>query len=314
MKEYDSMLAVACVALAVVLNTLQISYIADGLVMASHQGYIMATLSAFVISSGLFYSVFTGHRLWLKGLPRRYAWILGCLAGCLVGAMAAWSLSYSAPVGSGRWWIGILIGFTIPAQTIALCNMTNGMRDLAGTLFWFRPKVKTIIVHPVEPPKAIGISEDTGPEPIPELVRNADLPIEVSVDSQTRTQEAVRAVAAVIHSASPVEQAAKRIVSSLGALEILVAGERVTVRVGRQLSNRKWKLIHSDLRRIPSILWDEAQKAKSAEGRDRIVTGMIRIQPIKGKKNKKKQRAFRKKQLDAVERRLQELTGRHSSV
>lgn len=310
MKEYDSMLAVACVVLAVVLNTLQISYIADGLVMASHQGYIMATLSAFVISSGLFYSVFTGHRLWLKGLPRRYAWILGCLAGCLVGAMAAWSLSYSAAVGSPRWWIGILIGFTIPAQTIALCNMTNGMRDLAGTLFWFRPKVKTIIVHPVEPAKAIGTSEDTGPQPVP----SADLPIEVSVDSQTRRQEAVSAVAAVIHSASPVEQAAKQIVSSLGTLRILISGERVTVRVGSQLSNRKWKLIHSDLRRIPSILWDEAQKAKSAEGRDRIVSGTIRIQPIKGKKNKNKQRAFRKKQLDAVERRLQELTGRHGSI
>ncbi len=42
MKEYDSMLAVACIVLAVVLNALQISYIADGLVMASQQGYIMA--------------------------------------------------------------------------------------------------------------------------------------------------------------------------------------------------------------------------------------------------------------------------------
>ncbi len=313
-KEYDGMLAVACIVLAVVLNTLQISYIADGLAMASHQGYIMATLSAFVISSGLFYSVFTGHRLWLKGLPRRYAWILGCLAGCLVGAMAAWSLSYSAAVGSARWWIGILIGFTIPGQTIALCNMTNGMRELAGPIWWRRPRVEPIIVRPCQPPKAIGTSEDTGPEPIPELVWSADLPIEVSVESQTRTQEAVRAVTAVSHSASPLEQAAKQIVSSLGALTILLSGERVTVRVGRQLSNRKWKLIHSDLRRIPSILWDEAQKAKSAEGRDRIVSGTIRIQPIKGKKNKKKQRAFRKKQLDAVERRLQELAGRHSEI
>ena len=311
MKEYDSMLAVACVVLAVVLNALQISIIADGLVMASQQDYIMAALSAIVISSGLFYSVFTGHRLWLKGLPRLYAWILGCLAGCLVGAMAAWSLSYSAPVGSARWWIGILIGFTIPGQTIALGNMTNGMRDLAGALWWFRPKVKTTMVRPPHDPPAVSISDDTGPEPVQTCV---DLPIEVEAESKTRLQEEVRAVTVVSNLPSPVEQAANRIVSSHEALAILISGERVTVRVGRQLSNRKWKLIHSDLRRIPAILWDEAQKAKSAEGSDRIVSGTIRIQPIKGKKNKKKQRAARKLQLDAVERRLQELAERHSSI
>ncbi len=312
MKEYDSMLAVACIVLAVVLNALQISFIADGLVMASQQGYVMAALSAIVISSGLFYSVFTGHRLWLKGLPRLYAWIFGCLAGLLVGAMAAWSLSYSAPIGSARWWIGILIGFTIPGQTIALCNMTNGMRDLAGTLWWFRPKVKTIIVPPVEPAPAESTSEDTGPEPVEDC---AALPIESSADSQTRTQEAVCAVPVVVQSPSLPEQVSKRIVSDHGALEILIFGDRVKVTVGRQLSNRKWKLLHSDLRRIPSISWDEAQKAKSSEGRDvRILSGTMRLQPLKGKKNKKKQRAARQMQLDAIERRLQLLTERNSSI
>ena len=317
MKEYDSMLAVACIVLAVVLNALQISFIADGLVMASHQGYIMAALSAIVISSGLFYSVFTGHRLWLKGQPRHYAWILGCLAGVLVGAMAAWSLSYSAEVGTARWWIGILIGFTIPCQTIALCNMTNGMRELAGTIVWFRPKVEAPIARPVQPAPAVCTSEDAGPEPAVRAESSAvgaDLPTEVSAPSQTHIVETVRAIPVVAQSAFP-EQAAKRIVSEQGALEILLAGDRVKVRVGRQLSNRRWKLIHTDLRRIPSIHWDEAQKAKSSQGRDdRILTGTMKLQPIKGKKNKVKQRAALKMQLDAIERRLQLVAERNSST
>ena len=114
MKEYDGMLAVACIVLAVVLQALQISFIADGLVMSSHQGYIMAVLMAIVISSGFFYSVFTSHRLWLKEMPRRYAWILGSLAGFLVGAMAALSLSSSTQIGAFRWWLGIFIGLSVP--------------------------------------------------------------------------------------------------------------------------------------------------------------------------------------------------------
>ncbi len=97
--------------------------------------------------------------------------------------------------------------------------MTNGMRDLAGTLWWFRPKVKTIIVTPVEPAPAESISEDTGPEPVQDC---AALPIEVSADSQTRTQETVRAVPVVVLSPSLPEPVSKRIVSDQGALEILI--------------------------------------------------------------------------------------------
>lgn len=311
MKQYDGMLSVACILLAAVLNLLQISYIADGLVMASQQGRIMATLSALVISSGLFYSVFTGHRLWLKGQPRIYAWMLGSLAGILVGAMAAWSLSYSAEVGSARFWIGIIIGFTIPGQTIALCNMTDGMRELAGSAWWKRPQVADIKPFPVQPVQSVSTSEDAGLEP----AKSADEPTEVCATSKARTQEIARAVGAASHSTSPCEPAAKRILSSQGALEILITGDRVKVRVGRLLSNRKWKHIHSDLRRIPSILWDEAQKAKSSDGRDdRILHGTMRIRPLKGRKNKKKERAARKQQLEDFERKLQWLVERHNST
>ncbi len=311
MKQYDGMLSVACLVLAAVLNLLQISYIADGLVMASQQGRIMATLSALVISSGLFYSVFTGHRLWLKGQPRIYAWMLGSLAGILVGAMAAWSLSYSAEVGSARFWIGIIIGFTIPGQTIALCNMTDGMRELAGSGWWKRPEVAAAKPLAVPPAQTVSASEDAGLEP----ARSVDEPTIVCAISQTRMQELPGAVSAVSHSTSPVQSGAKRIVSQKGALEILLTGDRVNVRVGRQLSNRKWKQIHSDLRRIPSILWDEAQKAKSSQGRDdRILHGTIRVRPLKGRKNKKKERAARKQQLDDFEKKLQWLVERHDST
>lgn len=312
MKEYDGMLAVACIVLAVVLNALQISYIADGLVMASHQGYIMATLMAIVISSGLFYSVFTSHRLWLKGQPRYYAWIFGSLAGILVGAMAAWSLSYSAQVGTARWWLGLFLGLTIPGQTLALCNMTNGMLDLAGPGWWKRRKAGSISQRPEQ----IDASETLVAAPAPPVALHSIGPDETRESSQLETQvevEEVRAVTAVSLAQLP-EELASIIVSQNSAMQISITGDRIAIRVGRQLSNRKWKQFHLDLRRIPSITWDEAHKASSIEGRaDRTVEGTLRVQPIKGKKNRQKRRAARQQQLDAIAGRLKELVEQHSS-
>lgn len=324
MKEYDGMLAVACIVLAVVLNALQISYIADGLVMASHQDYIMASLMAIVISSGLFYSVFAGHRLWLKNMPRYYAWILGCLAGFLVGAMAAWSISSTAPVGSVRWWLGVLIGLTIPGQTIVLCNLTNGMLDLAGSGWWSRLMGRFILfdkptlqkVQAVTPIAVPAVEPIAGPAPVSvfaqvETATVASIPIGTSEDLPA--PEEVRAIPVVDPSRVPDKPPAQSIFSN-GAIEISVQGDYISVRVGRQLTNRKWKLLHSDLRRVPLIAWDEAQKAKSAEGgADRTVKGVLRLPPTKGKRNRHKRRAARSQEMEAVIGRLKDLASEHSS-
>lgn len=317
-QEYDGALAVACIVLAVVLNALQICFIADGLVMASHQGYLMAVLMAIVISSGLFYSIFTSHRLWLKGQPRYYAWILGGLAGFLVGAMAAWSLSYSAEVGTVRWWLGLFLGLTIPGQTLALCKMTNGMLDLAGPGWWKQRKSASISQRP----EHIDASETlvAAAAPLAAAPEFADAttvaPHSIGPD-ETRAKsfevEEVRAIPAVSPAESS-ETPSSIIVSQTNAMQISITGDRIAVRVGSQLSNRRWKLFHSDLRRIPSISWDEARKASSIEGRaDRTVEGTLRVQPIKGKKNRQKRRVARQQQIDAIAGRLKELVEQHSS-
>lgn len=316
MKEYDGLLAVACIVLAVVLQALQISFIADGLVMASHQGYVMAILMAIVISSGFFYSVFTSHRLWLRDLPRRYAWILGSLAGFLVGAMAAWSLSSSTQIGTFRWWLGIFIGLTIPGQTLALCNMTNEMFELAGSGWWRRFKTDSInqrttmvapAVEQAAEPQAVTISQPIASEPVLNTVGSDD------ILNSAHTNVEIRAMADVSHSSVPQESHAQ-IVTDTDVFHISITGDRVNVRVGRQLSNRKWKILHAELRRIPSIIWDDAQKAKPAEGGvERSVSGMVRMPAIKGKKNRQKRRAAREQQLNAIARRLQELAEQHSS-
>ncbi len=314
-KEYDGMLAVACIVLAVVLQALQISFIADGLVMASQQGYIMAALMAIVISSGFFYSVFTSHRLRSRDLSRLYAWILGSLAGILVGAMAAWSLSSSTQIGTFRWWLGIFIGLTIPGQTLALCKMTNGMFELAGPSWWKRRRASSTFERPSSVAPAVELAAE--PEFIATTPISADEPVlhrSIGADDDTDTMEEVHVMSDVSTSEIP-EEVISQIVMDTVALRIFLRGDRVNVRVGRELSNRQWKKLHMELRRIPSIVWDEAHKAKTTEGGvDRTVTGTLRMQPIKGKKNRQKRRAARIQQMNAIARRLQELAEQHSSV
>lgn len=309
MKEYDGMLAVACVVLAVVLNALQISFIADGLVMTSHQDYIMASLMAIVISSGLFYSVFAGHRLWLKDMPRYYAWALGCLAGLLVGAMAAYSLSNTAQVGSARWWLGLIIGLSIPSQTLVLCNLTNGMLELAGSGWWKRFNTFTIFSEPAMPKVAVVMTAP--PASIEVASSTIDTREEPAIHEEVRAIPDVEPPSVITVTEKPVTQS----IFDNGAVSISVYGDHINIRVGRQLTNRQWKTFHSELRRVPLISWYEAQKAKTPEGgADRTIVGVLRLPDLKGKKNRKKRRAARAQGMDVVIGRLKELAQEHSST
>ncbi|HIA53098.1 MAG TPA: hypothetical protein EYN91_13590 [Candidatus Melainabacteria bacterium] len=271
------------------------------------------------------YSVFTSHRLWLRDLPRRYAWILGSLAGFLVGAMAAWSLSSSTQIGTFRWCLGIFIGLTIPGQTLALCNMTNAMFELAGPGWWKRRKVAATYHRPSSVANAVELKVpncrsdamrrpgDASHRPYKDNEPVATGLVRTDDESYTATTEEIRAMADVSPSSIP-QKSHSRIVTDTSVFHISFTGDRVNVRVGRQLSNRKWKILHAELRRIPSIVWDDAQKAKPAEGGvERSVSGIVRMPPIKGKKNRQKRRVAREQHLNAIAKRLQELAEQHSS-
>src|SRR6516225_4886654 len=129
-KEYDGTLAVAALVLAAVLQVLQINFIADGLAMASGQGWFLSTLFAIVISTGLLFSTFVTRRLWSKEMPYVYSVIFGAIALLVTGGMSAWFLTMAAEPLTIKWWFALFLGLASPAQTILLGNMTNEMLDL----------------------------------------------------------------------------------------------------------------------------------------------------------------------------------------
>lgn len=380
MKEYDGTLAVACIVLAVVLNALQISHITDGLMMASRQNYPLSVMFAVVISCGLMYSVFAGHRLKGKGQALAYSWALATLAGLLTGGMAAWSLSHTAGLWSFRFWIGVFLGASIPVQTLVLCNMTTGMFDLAGSSWWNNSWLKSVLslvlpadskVHPKKVPskrmesaEVVLTSDDVksalavvsrelvldsdidspNSEPVsqPVVVQEAqvkleasapvkkeapavakevepsklDLPAPVQVDpvvvSDAVSQDALPKPQVTSAPVAAREDVRPVVVSDAGTVKISLSGDRITLLVRQELSKSKWKDLHSQLRRVASVSWDNAERAESEDGkRDRVLEGVILIPERKGKKGKKKREGARQRHLDAVSAEVQALVQRY---
>ena len=375
MKEYDGTLAVACIVLAVVLNALQISYITDGLVMISGQDYVLATMFAVVISTGLMYSIFAAHRLSEKHMMPAYSWTLAILASLLTGGMAAMSLTHTAGLFSARWCFGVLLGLSIPAQTIVLCNMTNGMLDLAGSGWWNNslvkkmlslvlpdtaratlpqaseasslvvPEVKLDVPAATPAPSVVTIqpaetlAKDL-PNSEPALPKLEPKPVEAKLETSTdlasvhkpevsassaapQTEQTVVSndvrrevpvhTPAVTSAPLVVRQVLPGAIAGQSAIDVVQSGDRISVRVRRDLSKRKWKDLHSELRRVQSVIWDNASNAVSeVGGRDRMLNGVILVPERKGKKNKKKREGARLRHLESVKAEVQNLVKRYA--
>lgn len=84
-----------------------------------------------------------------------------------------------------------------------------------------------------------------------------------------------------------------------------VAGNQVVIKVSGELSKRKWKDIHLELRRVNHINWADASRAKGQDGpRERVLSGTISFPESKGKKNKKKREVQRAQHLEMLMQQL----------
>ena len=81
------------------------------------------------------------------------------------------------------------------------------------------------------------------------------------------------------------------------------------------MSKRKWKELHSQLRRVSFVTFDEAEKSQSQDGgRERILQGKITFPERKGKKNKKKRENARVRHLEMLNEQIQEIVDRFSKT
>lgn len=306
-KEYDGTLAVACIILAVLLNALQVSFIADGLAMASGQGYALATAFAIVVSFGLMFSLFAAHRLLELHLPQHYSWTLTLVASLLTGIMASWSLSYSAGMWTGRWWFGVFLGSTIPAQTVVLCKLAIGMLELSGFAWWKSSQLRgvlSLVFHALpfaksETRRIVGTAEDglVGRSDAPAVVPNPAAEAKATV-----LQEALEAPSPEL------EQQRFVVLNNGGVATITLDGERLSLYVGANLPKGRWEDLQSELRSLPFIAWDEVSKTDSPEGdRARMLEGVILVPKPKGKKNPIRRLIARRQHLDSVTTELREL-------
>lgn len=79
--------------------------------------------------------------------------------------------------------------------------------------------------------------------------------------------------------------------------------ERVSLKVHGEMSKRQWKDLHSELRRVGGILWDdvEVQRDLSQEGaRVRMLSGKILFPEHKGKKTKQKRENARIRYMETL--------------
>lgn len=87
-----------------------------------------------------------------------------------------------------------------------------------------------------------------------------------------------------------------------------VAGNQVVIKVSGELSKRKWKDLHLELRRVNHINWSDASRAKGQDGpRERVLSGTISFPESKGKKNKKKRETQRTRHLEMLMQQLKEI-------
>ncbi len=307
-RQYDGDLAVATIALNLILAATQIGFVADGLMMISGQSKFLSALFAIVIATGLLHSQFVSHRLWAKLLPRRYAWCFAGLTASITGLMAVIAMTQLAQPWTPKWYFGAFLGILVPLQTMFLANMTSELFLLAG-INWFTGSYCETIVAVVFP------------RPAPPLSH----PLRETKIEETQSSDSKEELLTPIF--SPVTTPAPSSIETTGPEQLLAPpstiffsdttlslhGEWVVIRVKGDLSKRRWKELHSELRRTASINWGDATRAKHQDGRsERVLEGRIVFPKSTGKKNKKKRENSRAQHLEEILQQIKVVVSRHN--
>jgi len=126
-----------------------------------------------------------------------------------------------------------------------------------------------------------------------------------------RTDEALEAISEP-EIIEPVEES-YLILRNDGVATISLSGERLSVCIGANPSKSRWKDLHSELRRIPHVVWDSAGKGEAQDGnRSRMLEGVIKVPAPKGKKNRKKMENAKQRHLEAVSAEIRRIVAHYS--
>lgn len=320
-RQYDGDLAVAALGLNILLTATQIGFVADGMMIAGRQGWFVSLLFALVIATGLLHSQFVLKRLWQRGLPTRYAWCFAALTGAITLVMAVWSMTRLAEPWTLRWYLGAYLGVMVPLQTTLLANMAGGVFELAGK-DWFEgsltEKLVSVVlpdwnlVCPEKPAKpttqlehALGVSQEASvaPSPVDRSVPAEKALAELADEVEIQPSDLAAAPLAVpVFLPSCEQQPAAEFVSTTRKATISFNGEQVSLRVSSAMPKRKWKEMHSEIRRIASIEWGDARKAVDRGGvRERSLSGTVIFPERHGRKGGNQQHARQKHRQELLE-------------
>jgi hypothetical protein len=309
-RRYDGDLAVATLVLNLLLAATQIGFVADGLMMISEQGWFLSLLFAIVIASGLLFSQFALSRLWERSLNGHYAWCLGIFNASIIGLMSVWGMTQLSEPYTYRWYFGVFLGVLVPLQTTFLARISTEMFNLAGShKEWFpgsyTAKILTLARlrsdQKRESLEAVKLPTVAQPEPISEvaLVKDEPTPVLVSEVEPEVKPQANRADAVILN-------------SETALASISFTRERVSVLIKSDLSKRQWKELHSKLRRVPGVIFEEVQKSLSDDGKpERSLSGRVIYPESKGNKNRQKRDSARLRHLESLLSQIKSLIAGH---
>lgn len=333
-KQYDGDLAVAALVLNIILTATQIGFVADGLMAVSGQGWFLSLLFAIVIATGLLHSQFVLNRLWIRDIPVRYAWCLAILTGAIISMMSVWGMTRLAEPWTYKWYFGAFLGALVPLETTLLANMTTETFALAGD-GWFSGSLTERLLAVVNPYKGkhesapsgetLGASSEASVAPSSRQATAQDKSALAEVPPAALPAAQAEPVAQTepAQSAKPTSPApgiaplrvkvetvqteqestpilTPTLVSNTRQATYSFSGERVTVVIHGEMSKRKWKDLHCQLRRISTIKFDDATSTNQNGGRLRTLSGRVSFPERSGKKNKRKRENARQKHIEEV--------------
>lgn len=282
----DGWLSLITLSLVAVLTVTSADMVAGAISLMSGSGKVSSTLLGIALSVGLCVCQLALVRL----STRRSAGTYILLSAFVIAALSAWHLTQSSEIGTESWWIGLFFGSILPLQSVLLGSVAGNLLEMAGDNWWRggkKPRPSTLVL-----PQSQSIEESDRElqlaPPAPKAddavaMTQAPPPVEPVELVDETTDERVTYTSPEL--VAPARELFPLVSRELGVAGISVSGDRVTVRVKGTLSNSRWKELHQQLRRVATISWDDAQKLKSEDGRERILTGAINFPELKGKKS-----------------------------
>lgn len=281
----DGWLALITLSLVAVLTVTSTDMVAGAISLMSGSGKVSSALLGIALSVGLCVCQLALVRL----STRRSAGTYILLSAFVIAALSAWHLTQSSEIGTESWWIGLFFGSILPLQSVLLGSVAGNLLEMAGDNWWRggkKPRPSALVL-----PQSQSVESDRELQLVPPAPKADDAvamtqappPVEPVELVDETTDERVTYTSPEL--VAPARELFPLVSRELGVAGISVSGDRVTVRVKGTLSNSRWKELHQQLRRVATISWDDAQKLKSEDGRERILTGAINFPELKGKKS-----------------------------